>query len=83
MADSKLIERSGERILTSTGVLATGAKIYVYDAGTTDLHDVFTDAGLTTAAANPIVCDSAGLVPFRYVGTTSYKLRIETSAGVL
>lgn len=83
MADSKLIERSGERILTSTGVPAAGAKIYVYDAGTSDLSTIYSDADRTQTISNPQTCDSAGLAPFVYVGTGAYKLRVETSVGTL
>lgn len=83
MPDSKLLERSGERIFTAAGALASGAKLYVYDAGTTDLQSIYTDSDLTVASSNPVTCDANGLCPYIYVGTNPYKLRIETSAGVL
>ncbi len=79
MADSILIPYSGQRIFNTNGGLASGAKIFVYDTGTADLHNIFTDNTLLTAASNPVVCDSNGLCPYIYVGTTDYKLVVQTS----
>lgn len=83
MPDSKLIERSGERITTTTGTPAASAKVYVYEAGTSSLMTIYSDSALTASMSNPATCDANGLCPFIYVGTDSYKLRVETSAGVL
>ena len=81
MADSILIPYSGQRIFTAAGNLASNASITVFDAGTTDLHDIFSDAELTVALSNPTFCDSNGLCPFVYVGTAAYKVLIQESGG--
>lgn len=64
-----------------TGLPYSGVKVYHYAAGTTTLKNVWQDAGKTTALANPVTGDSAGRVSFYADG--DYRLRVETSAGVL
>lgn len=81
MADAALIPLSGHRIFNTNGALAGNAVIYVYDSGTSDLHSIYTDNTLTTAASNPITCDSNGLCPYIYVGSDDYKLVIQTQGG--
>jgi hypothetical protein len=66
----------------SAGDPLSGALVYVYDVGTTTLRSIFTDDGLSVAAANPIVCDSAGRHDMRYTATGSYKIVVKTSADV-
>lgn len=66
----------------SNGDPMSGAKVYVYDVGTTTLRNVYSDTALSSAAANPIVCDSAGLHDMRYTATGSYKITVKTSADV-
>lgn len=68
----------------SAGNPISGAKIYVYNVGTTTARDVFSDPDLDVshAAANPIVCDSAGRHAMRYTATGSYKIVVKTSADV-
>lgn len=76
MADNLLLPVTLDRILDSNGDPVSGAKVNVYDAGTTDAKSVWTDDDLTSAAANPIVADSGGYLPARYIGTGAYKLVI-------
>lgn len=74
---------SFDQICDASGDPMSGAKIYVYNVGTTTLRDVFSDTALTPpAAANPIICDSAGRHDMRYTATGSYKIVIKTSADV-
>lgn len=67
--------------LNASGSPVPGAKIYVYDAGTTDLRSVYSNAGLSVSAANPIICDAAGRHDMRYTAAGSYKVLVTTSAG--
>lgn len=64
-----------------------GAKLYVYLPGTTTLASIFSDSALTVPLANPLTgaygSDAAGNFPRAYIAAGSYKLRTETSAGVL
>lgn len=76
------IAYSGQYIRNATGGTADGAKLYVYDAQTEDLASIFVDPSEATAADNPVVADSAGLMPFRYKGTGDYKVILKTSAGI-
>jgi hypothetical protein len=66
----------------SNGDPISGAKVYVYNVGTTTLRSIYSNTGLSTAAANPIVCDSAGRHDMRYTATGSYKIVVKTSADV-
>jgi len=60
-----------------------GAKLYIYQPGTTTLADVFTDDGLSVPATNPATSDAAGNFPRLYIAAGTYKLRAVTSANVL
>lgn len=50
----------GRQVEDLNGVAVSGAKIYFYKAGTLTLQTAYTDAALTTPAANPVIADSAG-----------------------
>ena len=76
MADNLLLPVSLDRLVDSDGNPVAGGKVFVYDAGTTNAKDVFTDNALTVAAANPIIADGGGYIEPRYVGTGDYKLVI-------
>jgi hypothetical protein len=83
MADNLLLPVCLDRIEDDNGVPVSGARVYVYDAGTSDLKNVYTNIGLTVAAANPIVADAGGYITARYIGTGSYKLVIKDPVGSL
>jgi len=70
------------QICDASGNPLSGAKINVYDVGTTTPRAITSDAGLATPAANPIVTDSAGRHAMRYTATGSYKILVTTSADV-
>lgn len=73
---------SFERVTDAAGVPVSGAKLYVYDAGTSNLAEVWTDAAGATPGANPIVADSAGQFPNRYLDDGTYDYKYTTSADV-
>lgn len=67
----------------NNGDIYVGAKLYVYEAGTTTLRNVYTDSALTIPASNPQTADAAGKFSQIYTADGVYKIRIETSASVL
>ena len=89
MVDSVQVFDPNFRVLDSNGDPVSGAKIYFYDAGTTDDQTTYSDDDLMTALPNPIICDSGGrptsdgnsLVNV-YVGTAAYKCTITDSDDV-
>lgn len=67
----------------TNGAPRAGAKLYFYTTGTTTPLATYSDSGLTTPNANPVVADSAGV--FGEVFLTSaaaYKVVLKTSADV-
>jgi len=58
-----------------------GGKLYFYDSGTTSFRNTYSDAGLTTANANPVILDSAGRPPSIFL-QGNYKLVITDSNDV-
>lgn len=61
-----------ERITDSNGNPINGAKLKIFDAGTSDLADIFTDVEGVTPAANPIVANSAGILAARFLADGTY-----------
>ncbi len=60
-----------------------GALLYFYLTGTTTPKDTYTDSGLTTLNANPVVANAAGLFGPIYLATDAeYKVILKTSAAV-
>lgn len=82
MADNLLLPLSLDRLVDADGAPLGGAKVFVYDAGTTNLRNVFTDNALSVAAANPIIADAGGYIEPRYIGTGDYKLVITDANNV-
>lgn len=82
MATGTLTPTPYQTIFDDNGDPVSGAKITTYQAGTTTLAATYSDVGLTTPNANPIIADAAG----RYVAYlspgASYKFAITTSADV-
>lgn len=50
----------GKQFFDSAGDPLAGGKLYFYATGTTTLATTYSDDGLTTANANPVVLDAAG-----------------------
>lgn len=70
--------------ISSSFTLSAGAKAYFYVTGTTTPQNTYQDSALTTPHANPVVADSAGVLPPIYLDPTlDYKLTLTTSAGTL
>jgi len=59
---------------------SSGARLFVYLAGTTMPVTTFSDAALTTPQAFPVVADSAGVFPPVYVAAGLYKIALRTAA---
>jgi hypothetical protein len=53
-------------ITDAANVPINGGKARIYDANTTDLTSVFSDAALATPLANPVVANSSGITPQIY-----------------
>lgn len=68
--------------LSSTQV-ASGAKIYTYEAGTSTDKATYSDQALTTANANPIIADSNGEAQVWLKDDGLYKIVINDSDDVL
>jgi hypothetical protein len=74
----------------SNGDPVSGAKIYVYDVGTTTPQSLYSDTGLSASVSNPIITNSAGrtttdggtTVGMVYKASGSYKIVVKTSADV-
>jgi len=69
-------------VLTSSGALAAGAKLYTYEAGTTTDLATYSDSGLTIANTNPVVADSAGRFGPIYLQAQDYRIVLKTAADV-
>lgn len=65
------------------GTPASGAKMFVYQSGTDILAELFSDKDLTVRLENPLIADGFGYFPVAHAATGSYKVRIESSRGVL
>lgn len=64
---------------TSSGNLASGYKLFVYQAGTTTKATTYTDSTGKSSNTNPIVTNARGELPYGvYVAAGSYKLVLTT-----
>ncbi len=78
------------QITDNNGDPVSGAKIYVYDAGTTTPRSLYSNTGLSVSVSNPIICNSAGrsttdggtTVGMVYTAAGSYKIVVKNSADV-
>lgn len=71
------------QVVNANGKPYAGAKLYTYQAGTTTPLASYANSNLTTPHTNPVIADANGTFPAIYLQKQSYKLRLETSAGVL
>lgn len=91
MVDSVAVFPVGFRLTNNTtGAPLSGAVIKFFDAETTNPKTVYADKDLETALGTSVTTDSLGAPTSDgstktavFLGTASYKIRIETSAGVL
>lgn len=66
----------------SDGAPLVGAKVRVYEPGTTTPLDVYSDEDVSTVVSQPFVTNAAGRIP-RYFVTQKYRMTVHTSADVL
>jgi hypothetical protein len=69
------------RVLDLNGYTVPGAKMTVYQAGTSTLLGVFSDKDGTVGASNPVIADANGVFPQRYVNQAA-KVVIATADDV-
>jgi len=69
------------RALDTNGAAVSGAKLYIYEQGTTTPVTTYSDAALTSANAHPVVADSSGSWGAIYAPTGTYKIDVTTSGG--
>jgi hypothetical protein len=58
-----------------------GAKLFFYLTGTSTPQDTYTDSGLTTTNANPVIADASGIFGSIYLSTSNdYKVILKNSS---
>lgn len=67
----------------ANGAPLAGAKLYFYETGTSTPKAVYSDAGLSTALAQPVTADGAGLWPAIYLSSADYKVTLQDAFGVV
>jgi hypothetical protein len=65
------------------GQLLVGARLFLFDGGTTTPRVGYRDSSLTTQHPNPIVADAAGRIPLIYLADGFYRQRLTTASGVV
>lgn len=68
--------------LDDSGRPLAGGRLYTYLAGSDTLLPTYSDAGLTTANANPVVLDAGGRAAV-YLGPYAYKFILKNASDVL
>lgn len=71
-----------EQLENSSGVPLNGGKKHVYQVATTTPLSLFSDEGLSTPVANPIVADASGAFAGVFLAETKCKQIVTTSADV-
>jgi len=70
------------QIRLNNGIPAAGALANFYLTGTTTRTDTFTDSGLTTPHANPVVADANGVFPAIYLDpSVTYRVIVTDALG--
>ncbi len=69
-----------QRYYNNNGSVASGCKLYLYEAGTSTPKAAYTDAAGTVPHAHPITLDTKGEVLAYFSG--AYKVDLKTAAGV-
>lgn len=64
------------------GLAMPGAQLFFWQTGTSTPQNTFSDSGLTTPNTNPVIADGNGLFGPIYLGTTAYKVQLQTAASV-
>jgi len=79
---ASLLPQLREVALDATGTPMAGALLYSYAAGTSTPLATYSDVGLTTPNANPVVANSGGLFGPIYLSAAGYKFDLQSSAAV-
>ena len=79
---AQLFYLSGQQLSDGNGTPLASAKAYFYVTGTTTPLATYSDAGLTSVNANPVVADSNGRFGDIYLVAGRYKVVLTTSADV-
>lgn len=66
----------------ASGNPGSGDKLYFYQTATTTLLTIYSDIGLSTTQANPVIADSAGQWPAVYLAEQLYKVVMKSAADV-
>ena len=61
----------------------SGARLFLFDGGTSTPRIGYRDSSLSSAHPNPILADSAGRLPLIYLDDGFYRHRLTTRAGTL
>ena len=61
----------------------SGARLFLFDGGTSTPRIGYRDSSLTSPHPNPILADSAGRLPLIYLGDGFYRHRLTTRSGTL
>lgn len=80
---ANLIWGASRRILDDNGDPVSGGKVYVYAEGTTTAVTTYSDDGLATANAHPVVADASGVVGPIFVPYGTYKVRVTDASDVV
>lgn len=75
---SHAIYTSFTNLIDSNGIPLPSARVFVFDAGTTNPRAVYSDAALAIPATNPVTVSQGGPHDMRYVAAGSYKIVVET-----
>jgi len=67
--------------LDANGKPLVGAKLYLFDGGTTTPRIGYKDSSLTSPHPNPIVADASGRLPLTYLADGFYRQRLTTKTG--
>jgi hypothetical protein len=71
-----------EQVFDANGDPISGAKLNAYESGTLTRKDTFSDSGLTTANANPVVADADGRFIPIYIESGDYRFVLTDAADV-
>jgi len=66
--------------MSGNGASYPGAKLYFYITGTTTPKDTYSDSGLVTPNANPVVADGNGLFGSIYLAAGDYKVILQDAS---
>lgn len=79
---AQLFSLSGQTLVDGNGAPYAGAKASFFETGTTTPKTTYSNAGLSSANANPVVADADGRFGDIYLVAGRYKVVLATSADV-